>query len=347
MTVFETNSFARSLLFMALAFSPSAAGAQPDRSTQPEFTSTATSSVRRNALYAYRVKARDSLGRSLAVSAPVLPAWLRFDSNAQTLRGRPRAAGRFPVQLLATAGNDSARQAFILVVHDAATTRILPLGNSITNGTATFNSYRRALWHLLDREHFDFDFIGSWNKHHMGGPVPIPDFDTDHDGHSGWTTGDLLVPPAWDAQRGSLARRLHGNRPDIVLLEIGINDIFKCVSADVMLNNFRSIVRVLRSSNPRVRILIGQVLPLGAAWADKALCAGPTYRAMIADRNERLAGFVRSNSTKHSPMTLVEFPGFDADRDTYDSIHPNDEGEQVMARAWFEALRPHLKRLPN
>src|SRR5689334_651691 len=77
----------------------------------------------------------------------------------------------------------------------ARTTTILCLGNSITNVTNKYNSYRRPLWQLLHNGHYNVDMIGSWNKHHMGGDVPNPDFDMDHEGHSGWTAAHMFTPP--------------------------------------------------------------------------------------------------------------------------------------------------------
>ena len=41
--------------------------------------------------------------------------------------------------------------------------RILPLGNSLTDGDGEHNSYRKPLWHMLDSAGFNADFIGSKN----------------------------------------------------------------------------------------------------------------------------------------------------------------------------------------
>lgn len=85
--------------------------------------------------------------------------------------------------------------------------KILPLGDSITDGDAQHDSYRRALWHLLRTAGFKGDFVGSRRLNgYYDDPPPHPDFDQDHEGHSGWTSGDFLGGPSgWDEHRGNLA----------------------------------------------------------------------------------------------------------------------------------------------
>ena len=41
----------------------------------------------------------------------------------------------------------------------ARTWRIMPLGDSITNGSGSRDSYRRPLWHMLTAEAIDSDFV--------------------------------------------------------------------------------------------------------------------------------------------------------------------------------------------
>ncbi len=124
----------------------------------------------------------------------------------------------------------------MLTVYNKQTTNILCLGNSITNGVDTFNSYRRDLWQMLHADNYNFDFIGSWSKHHMGTDVPIPDFDMDNEGHSGWTFEHILQPPSWDTARGNLHQWINTYSPGIVLMELGTNDVFQCRKIEDMLS---------------------------------------------------------------------------------------------------------------
>ncbi len=60
--------------------------------------------------------------------------------------------------------------------------RIMPLGDSTSQGDARHDSYRRALWHLLQEEGYPVDFVGSQQEPYRG-PAPHTDFDMDHEAH--------------------------------------------------------------------------------------------------------------------------------------------------------------------
>jgi lysophospholipase L1-like esterase len=244
-----------------------------------------------------------------------------------------------------TNGLRSATQHFMLTVFNKKTVSILPLGNSITNGTDRYNSYRRPLWQALHEGNYNFDLIGSWDKHHMGGPVPDPDFDMDHDGHSGRNTADVLHPPDWDDHRGSLSLWLKNYSPDIVLIELGTNDIFQCKSQDELFRNFTNIIASLRQRNGRVKIFIGTIIPLGPRWSKEKYCGALSLGEALQAVNAKLPGFCASQSTRESKVIWVDlFPAIDPATQMYDDIHPNTEGEQALARVWLEAIRREIPR---
>ncbi|HLY70677.1 MAG TPA: putative Ig domain-containing protein, partial [Puia sp.] len=206
------------------------------------FISKEENSVAINTWYHYRFEAFDSDQNHLTYAVNNLPSWLRFDAAKMAISGKPKKAGQFPIRIMATNGKDTISQQFMLTVMDKQTTNILCLGNSITNGTGPFNSYRRDLWYLLHAGHFNFDFIGSWSKHHMGGEMPNPDFDLDHEGHSGWTAADIFHAPAWDSSRGNIHLWLKEYTPDIVLVELGTNDVFQCRKIPDVMKNFFDLI---------------------------------------------------------------------------------------------------------
>src|ERR1700759_3220520 len=141
------------------------------------FTSKETTRVAVNANYYYQPKAFDSTNNAVGYAVKNLPAWLSWNTGTQSISGKAIKTGQYPVDILAYTKTDTAHQHFMITVYDRQTTNILCLGNSITNGVDTFNSYRRDLWQMLHAGNYNVDFIGSWSKHHMGTEVPVPDFD--------------------------------------------------------------------------------------------------------------------------------------------------------------------------
>jgi acyl-CoA thioesterase-1 len=309
------------------------------------FISKEKSRVAINTLYYYKFEAFDSNQNHLSYSVKKTPAWLHYNAAKNSISGTAKKAGQFPVHIIATNGKDTISQQFMLTVFDKQTTNILCLGNSITNGTSTFNSYRRDLWQMLHNENYNFDFIGSWSKHHEGGEMPNPDFDLDHEGHSGWTAADIFHPPNWDSTRGSINLWLEEYKPDIVLVELGTNDVFQCRKIPDVLKNFSDLIHVLRKKNKAVKIFFAQIPPLGPQWAEKKLCGNDTtYDQSLRNLNRAIAVFIKSNSTISSPLFVVDqFSGITA-ANQYDDIHPNLSGEKIMAQRWFDAIHSSIKQ---
>jgi acyl-CoA thioesterase I len=323
-------------------------GQDSTHSTKPVFSTTAVSRIALNEVYHYQFTADDPAGLPLLVSVSDLPGWLAFDPVTNTVSGKAIKAGQYPVHIEISDTHDTARQNFMLTVYDGKTTDILCLGNSLTNGTNKYNSYRRDLWQLLHKANYDFDFIGSWNKHHGGGEMPNDDFDTDHDGHSGWTIDNMFHPPGWDSARGNITQWLTRYQPAMVLIELGTNDVFQCVKVSDMISKMDRLVQTLRQANNTVLIFIAQIPPLGQQWAPKKLCGIPaSYDAVVQDLNKQIGLYAVKWSTKTSPVHAVDqFTGVDPSTDMYDDIHPNDKGEKIMAQRWFDAIHGYLKKLP-
>lgn len=300
-----------------------------------------------NANYNYQFKAKDSAGNSIAFSVNNLPGWLKYNESGKTISGKPVIAGQYFIDITAFTKTDTAHQRFMLTAYDKNTTNILCLGNSITNGVDTFNSYRRDLWQLLYAGNYNFDFIGSWSRHHAGTDVPVPDFDMDNEGHSGWNFRDVLKPPSWDNKRGNLYQWIKTYMPDIVLLELGTNDVFQCRKTKDMLANLTEILNILRSKNKHIKIFLAQIPPLGAQWADKKLCGvNTTYAEAIIELNKQILFYAKQHSTTQSPVIVVDqYTGINPATDMFDDIHPNTSGEKIMAERWFTAIKSYLKKL--
>lgn len=314
---------------------------------KPAFVSKEINRVAVGKPYYYKFSATDSSSTQLVYTTCKLPGWLAFNAADHSLSGKSSKAGQYSIQLFATNGKDTASQFFMLTVYDAETTNILCLGNSITNGTDKYNSYRRDLWKMLYAAEYNFDMIGSWSKHHMGGNVPDPDFDMDHDGHSGWTAEHIFNPPSWDSARGNIYEWLKNYTPGIVLAELGTNDVFQCRTTEDVIKDFSMLVRVLRKKNKQVKIFIAQIPPLGAQWAKQKLCKNDiAYEQAIIQLNSALSVFAGKNNQKRSPVVIVDqYTAVNTAAEMYDDIHPNTAGERKMAERWFTAIKKYMNKL--
>ena len=219
----------------------------------------------------------------------------------------------------ACGGSDGENSASQSPTRSNATVKIMPLGDSITESSKGLNSYRYYLWHLLIDKGYHVDFVGS--KHGVGnGPPANPDFDMDHEGHSGWRADEILNHIQDWATAAS---------PDVVLLHIGTNDICQRQSVASTVNDISGIIDVLRTVNPRIRVLLAQLI-------NSSNCPP-------AALNAKLPALVADKNRQESPIVLVDqFTGFDPATMTYDGTHPNAVGDSRMADRWFEQLVPVL-----
>ena len=298
--------------------------------------------------YHYAIQAMDSSSRPVSFSIKQLPTWLSYNETTHTISGKAVKVGQYPITITVSNLHKKTAHHFILTVYNQQTNNILCLGNSLTNGTNKYNSYRRDLWQILHKANYNFDFIGSWNKHHGGGAVPDDDFDTDHDGHSGWTIDNMFNPPDWDSIRGNINKWLTEYKPDIVLIELGTNDVFQCVKVADMITKLDQLVQTLRKKNSMAKIFIAQIPPLGQQWAPKKLCGDSiAYETVIKDLNKQIRLYSQMANKKTSPVRAVDqFTGVNPATDMYDDIHPNDSGEKIMAKRWFDAIHGYIKKLP-
>ena len=90
--------------------------------------------------------------------------------------------------------------------------RVMPLGDSITEGTQVPGGYRINLWQGFVNGGYTVDFVGSQSN----GPASLGDHD--HEGHSGWRIDQI------DA---NIVGWLRATTPHTVLLHIGTNDVLQ------------------------------------------------------------------------------------------------------------------------
>jgi acyl-CoA thioesterase-1 len=201
--------------------------------------------------------------------------------------------------------------------------RIMPLGDSITGSPGC---WRALLWQdLINTGYTGIDFVGT-----LAGQGCGFEYDGENEGHGGilatnMADGNQL--PAW----------LSATNPDVVLMHLGTNDVWSARSTDTILAAFTTLVGQMRENNPRMEILVAQIIPMDSARS----CAECGQR--VTDLNAAIPDWAASLSTDASPITVVDqWTGFDTTTDTYDGVHPNDAGNRKIAETWYPPLAAAL-----
>ena len=216
--------------------------------------------------------------------------------------------------------------------------RILPIGDSITESSIGLPSYRYWLWHELEIRSYKVEFVGSKNGVFNCCPLypstATDPWDADHEGYTGARVDQL------NNFIGALAA---DSRPDIILLHIGTNDLNQIgvipnQSVASTLTELDTCIRTLQAAAPAALIMVAQIIP-----------AKPTHGFQAAGHqaqyNAGIPAVVAATNRPGAPVVLVDMStGYDATTHNYDAIHPNQWGEQWMARKWQTALEPYLSR---
>lgn len=197
--------------------------------------------------------------------------------------------------------------------------RILAVGDSITEGGTTFHNYRYTLWEMLLAGGHAVEFVGSRSSDTRGGPLR-------HEGYGG-KNAEFVA--------SILKTSFPRNPADILLIHSGHNHEAHEKPVAGIVAAHESMIRTARETNPRVTVLVAQVIPSGKL---------PKY-SYIPELNQSLARMVKKWDRPESRVIAVDMAaGFDWRTDTIDDrVHPNQQGAAKMAARWHEAL---LKVLP-
>lgn len=214
------------------------------------------------------------------------------------------------------------------------TYRIMPFGDSIT---VTMCPPQLLDQELKAKGHANFTFVGTKNANQSCNGAPF----TKCEGQGGiWATN--LVPGG--ANPDLLGQWATGSQYDVVLMHLGTNDCWSpgaVPDLQAVIDAFSHIIDAFRDANPNVIVFVAQIIPL-----NPANCT--TCEARVEQLNSMIPAFVASKSTTASPVYVADLHGaFDGlsftpgSTYTTDGAHPTPAGSQLMADAWYAALRAH------
>ena len=127
--------------------------------------------------------------------------------------------------------------------------RIMPLGDSITDGGLIPGGYRTKLYFNLINAGYHFVYVG--NAENNATPVLLAAGQTHHEGHGGFFIHEVtgsLVDGNW-----------LGADPDLVLLLIGTNDYVNDIDPPNAKNRLDTLISVITSNRPNARVIVASL----------------------------------------------------------------------------------------
>ena len=204
--------------------------------------------------------------------------------------------------------------------------KIMILGASRVEGSRPdYESFRFNLWKNMIENNWTFDFIGTQSDEASYPPFNGFDFDIDHEGRGGWTSGQILDGIGnWLTETGP---------PDIVLFSSpGGNDALEQLSYSEAVSNINSIIDVIQSSNPNCIIIIEQMAPGHSEIMTTELT---NFWNQI---QEEVLDIAENKTTINSQVIAIDmFTGF-GDNFLADDVHYNEDGAKFISDRYYKTL---------
>ncbi|MGL6283573.1 MAG: SGNH/GDSL hydrolase family protein [Microcoleaceae cyanobacterium] len=191
--------------------------------------------------------------------------------------------------------------------------KIMPLGDSITEGYDLPGGYRTYLVPKLQKFNSQIKFIGSLQD----GPPEL--LNADHEGHSGWRIDQI---------HDHIKTWLNINTPDIILLLIGTNDLVQNYQLSNINERLNNLINDIWQIVPAVTIFIATIPPINE----------PSINQPVILFNQGMQILVNQLQQHSNQIYLVDIYNALTIDDLGDFVHPNQQGHQKISQAWEKVL---------
>lgn len=214
--------------------------------------------------------------------------------------------------------------------------RIMIVGDSISAGPGCYKKY--LLKNLTDNHYSAFEFVGEYTDD-CGGNVR----------HSAvscstaeqYTQGMFSLPNCFaDKTFPGLAPLVATHKPDLLMLQLGVNDVWGGQALNATLANYGKLVEQARAQNPNVVLVVAQIQKIRPGCGEDDSVQKRAEALVMA-----VPGWAQQLSTAASPVFVADL-WTNSDwsmAETNDCVHPNEAGAERMGLNWYNALKNILK----
>lgn len=244
------------------------------------------------------------------------------------------------------------------------TLKIMPIGDSITHGYQSSGGYRKYFYHFL-ADDYDIDMVGpncdypdtfTWLKEEVT-------YDTEHCGYSGYA---IQYMDETETRQGILETLQEGNYlqtydPDIIMLQIGTNDILSAYNEGItdrlenlinyISDNTRDDTVIFVSTIPHIDAV--KVFEWCWAYGDEKFSNTPEDFNVIINNyvdkyNESIPVLVDKLQDEGKNVefadiySVFEEKGLTTDEYLEDGVHPNEKGYTRIGINWADTIFRYL-----
>jgi hypothetical protein len=216
---------------------------------------------------------------------------------------------------------------------DGSPCKIMPFGDSITDGFGTIGAYRVELFRLAHQAGKNITFVGRESN----GPAMVDGvaFPPKHEGHSGFT----IAPAGGRSGISPLVSMVMPEfTPHIVTLMIGTNDAIDNYQLENAPTRLGALIDSIFSQLPNVLLVVAQPIPS----QEDAL------NLRIQAYNATIPAVVKARADAGRHILLVDMYTPFTQNAAYksallkDTWHPNEAGHALLGARWYAVLSSSL-----
>ena len=247
---------------------------------------------------------------------------------------------------------------------DTEAVKILSLGDSITDGYWTSGAYRKYMYHDLEQMGYNIDMVGpkGGNSNTFTYNGQSVSYDDNNAGYSGYAIQEMTTKE----HRSGILETIQGTwyngqnmiaayQPDIVLLQIGTNDILSNYN-DGITDRLENLVNVILQDLDADSTVFVSTIPdidayIRADWLGSyGINAWGSTQEEKDQLMETVTGCIDTYNTSIYNLVLkmqsegknVQFADInsvvDYQTDLHDGVHPNEAGYENMGNYWAGLL---------
>ena len=226
----------------------------------------------------------------------------------------------------------------------ASDIQIMPMGDSITYGYELPNpipgGYRATMYRdLVAAGHSNFSLVGSETAN---ADPTLPASAAGQEGHTGYLIAGTGAQAGYSLNGANLDTWLapgNGVNPNLVLLEIGSNEILGNYHVQSAAYELAALVTHILELRPNAEVLVSTITPLASA----------TLNAEVNTFNNALSGpngIIAQLQAQGENVKLVDAGGTLTTADlSADGIHPSAAGYAKLGNAWAQAVEANWPAL--
>ena len=222
--------------------------------------------------------------------------------------------------------------------------KLMPLGDSITEGFTYNGAYRVSLANLLEENGLSqyVDFVGE----KQGGDC----YDNDYCGYTGFPIDAIPGEYSITGGRAGISDKIDDifttYTPDVVMLQIGTNDILSLYELDTAGDRLKALVDSILEKLPEDGMLYLATLPYMNAedttYIDPEYFTVESMDQCVDDFNEEVRALVEEEKAAGANIELADVNSALTKEDLQDGVHPTEEGYSKLGEFWYDIISEYV-----